>query len=156
MVVADTSILNILVLIHHQSILPQLFGEIVVPHAVLNELRHPSCPLEVITFLNSNPTWLKSTDLPSDKLAIGLDDGETAVITLALHHRANMVLLDDRKARRVAVEQGLRVMGTLGVLELASQKGFIDLPIACEALRKTNFRMRDELIRQVLTRQAMD
>ena len=40
-VIADTSPLNYLILIGHVDVLKELYGEVVIPRAVLVELRHP-------------------------------------------------------------------------------------------------------------------
>ena len=46
-VIADTSPLNYLVLIEQAEVLPNLFGAVVIPQSVLEELRHPSAPQAV-------------------------------------------------------------------------------------------------------------
>ena len=42
-IVADTSPLNYLVLIGEIELLPSLFGQVIIPHAVLAELANPGC-----------------------------------------------------------------------------------------------------------------
>ncbi len=39
-IVSDTSPLNYLILINYEDVLPTLFGQIIIPLAVLNELQH--------------------------------------------------------------------------------------------------------------------
>lgn len=58
-----------------------------------------------------------------------LDPGERAAILLAQELNANLLLLDEMKARRLATERGLVITGILGILdqEAASMK-LIDLP----------------------------
>ena len=46
-VVADTSPLNYLVLIDEVDLLPALFGEVLIPQAVFQELKHPKTPAKV-------------------------------------------------------------------------------------------------------------
>lgn len=58
-VVSDTSPLNYLIIIGRASILPALFGEVVVPAAVLDELRHAKTPVAVREFANTPPGWVK-------------------------------------------------------------------------------------------------
>ncbi|RMF37341.1 MAG: DUF3368 domain-containing protein [Chloroflexi bacterium] len=55
-----------------------------------------------------------------------LGRGEAEAIALAMEMKADLVLLDDRKARRVAESLGLPLSGTLGVLRRAFQKGLIE------------------------------
>jgi hypothetical protein len=64
----------------------------------------------------------------------GLDAGETAAIRLAQALRADAVLLDDMAARRQALAQGLRVMGTLGILLRVVELGTCPAAQALETL----------------------
>jgi hypothetical protein len=65
---------------------------------------------------------------------------------LALEVKADLVLLDDGKARTVAEFMGLNVTGTVGVLLQAYQKGFLDdLKQVLEDLRSGGFRISDEV-----------
>lgn len=83
---------------------------------------------------------------------MSLDGGEAAAIGLALATKADLVLLDERKGRRVARERNLRIAGTLGVLESAAAQGLIRLPDALDDLAKTSFRISPKLLQQVRTR----
>jgi predicted nucleic acid-binding protein len=40
-VVADTSPLNYLIRLDHADVLPEIYGRVLVPQAVLDELQHP-------------------------------------------------------------------------------------------------------------------
>ena len=75
-------------------------------------------------------------------------------LVLLTSYLANLVLLDDREARKAAIRRALRVMGTLGVLEQAAIHGFIDLPEVCARLLRTNFRIKDDIIQSALARDA--
>jgi predicted nucleic acid-binding protein len=65
--------------------------------------------------------------------------GERTAILLADAIRADIILLDEKSARRVAADRGLRVTGTLGVLGKAAARGLVDFTLAVDRLRKTNF-----------------
>lgn len=54
-----------------------------------------------------------------------LGSGEREAIALAIETRADLVVLDDQKGRRVARERGLSVTGTIGVLVEARERGVI-------------------------------
>lgn len=81
-----------------------------------------------------------------------LHEGEQSAILLAEALKAEIVVLDEKAARRVAAERGLRVTGTLGVLGEAATRGLIDLPNAIEALSGTNFRCAPALLKAMLER----
>ena len=78
--------------------------------------------------------------------------GEQNVILLAETAQAEIVLLDEKAARRFAADRGLRVTGTLGVLGEAATRGLVDLTNAIERLRKTNFRYSPALLKATLDR----
>jgi hypothetical protein len=57
-VVADTSPPNYLVLIGEDRLLAELYGKVIIPGAVLQELQHPKAPLAVRRWLSGGPAWL--------------------------------------------------------------------------------------------------
>jgi predicted nucleic acid-binding protein len=59
-IVSDTSPLNYLILIDCQYVPPALFGQIIIPQAVLNELQHAKTPEKSRIGLLQNPLGLKS------------------------------------------------------------------------------------------------
>jgi predicted nucleic acid-binding protein len=128
-VITDASPLHYFVLIASVSILPELFGRILVPPAVAAELQHPRAPVEIRTWLASSPPWA----------------GEL---------RADLLLMDDWEGRREAERRALRVTGTLGVLERAAERGLLDLPAVLARLQATNFYLPATLIRDLLARDA--
>jgi predicted nucleic acid-binding protein len=58
-VVADTTPLQYLILIQYEHILPALYGEVVVPPAVIEELSRDETPQAVRDWLKSAPEWLE-------------------------------------------------------------------------------------------------
>ena len=58
---------------------------------------------------------------------IGLDEGESEAIILAGEINADLILLDDFKARRYARQQQLSITGMVGIVLAAKQKGLINL-----------------------------
>ena len=63
-----------------------------------------------------------------------------------------MIIVDEKAARRVAADRGLRITGTLGVLSEGAARGLIDLAAAIDGLRKTNFRYSPTLLKAALDR----
>jgi predicted nucleic acid-binding protein len=78
--------------------------------------------------------------------------GERCAILLAEAISADIILLDEKSARRVAAERGLRVTGTLGVLGEAAARGLVDFTPAVDRLRKTNFRYSAGLLKAAIDR----
>jgi len=60
------------------------------------------------------------------QLRAQLDPGEVEAIALALERRADLILVDERLGRQVAMALGLRVTGLLGVLAEAKRAALIE------------------------------
>lgn len=149
LVVADTSPLHYLVLTGDIELLHRLFGRVLVPQAVRDELADREAPVAVRAWIAEAPAWVDTQpdpDVRDDRTAPKLDQGERAVIALARAVSADLVLMDDQDGVTVARRQGLTVTGTLGVLDLAAQRGLIDLAEAFERLKATTFYYRQGLL----------
>jgi uncharacterized protein len=97
-----------------------LFGRITIPTTVGDEVA-PSIP--------TLPDWIdvvphSAASMPEDWP--GIDDGERAVLRLAVASRARLVVIDDLAGRTAAIRSGLPITGTAGVLLLAKRAGTID------------------------------
>jgi predicted nucleic acid-binding protein len=154
-VVSDTSPLNYLLLIGTIDILPALFPDVYVPPKVMEELLRPATPQPVKQWAQAPPAWLKVV-APTTFLASAskLDPGEAHAIALAKELHAAAILIDERKGRRIAKQEGLTTFGTITLLELAAQKKLIDLKPTLEALQETTFRISPEHIRTALEADA--
>ena len=154
LVVADTSPLRYLVQIDQIGLLPRLFEKIFIPSVVFDELRHPSAPAAVQSWMSSTPEWLEVSEVrASDDPTLGaLDEGEKSAIALGLSLSADLILIDDRKGAAVARGKGFKVTGTLGILDLAARRGMVNLADALARLRTTNFRRQKELFDALLRR----
>jgi predicted nucleic acid-binding protein len=152
LVVADTSPIRYLHLIAQVSLLKDLFGSIYLPIEVHAELRHASAPSELRAWAASPPEWLRVVAAPalSDPATASLHLGERAAIALADVLGADLMLIDERKAARIASQKGFTVVGTLGVLDLAARRGLIAIGPAVERLQETNFRYRQEMLDELL------
>lgn len=151
-VVSDTSPINYLVLIGEIELLFHLFGKVIIPKAVLDESRKQGTPETVKDWANHYPDWLKIQNAAQIDRTINLGAGERETISLAKEINADLVLIDDRKARKAAIERGLNVAGTINILESASKSGLVDLPTVFQKLQQTNFRIAPVLIVKILKR----
>lgn len=149
-VVSDTGPLNYLVLIGEISVLPRLYGRVTIPGAVESELTHPAAPAAVRQWITPPPDWLDRREADTDAGPPDLHPGEREAISLALALGAGLVLLDEKKGRAAAQSQGLRVLGTVGVLARAAAQGLLVLPDAVEKLRRTSFQVSEALLESAL------
>ncbi len=151
-VVSDTSPINYLVILGYVDVLPRLFGTVIIPQEVVRELTASKTPQRVQDWVNAKPDWLEirsgNSYFVDDQLAFG----ESFAIGLALEINSDLVLIDEMSARAVAEEQGLTVIGIVGVLERAHQQGFLDLTTALAELKATTFYISDSLIKRVIDR----
>jgi predicted nucleic acid-binding protein len=148
-VVVNTSPLIALDRIGQLGLLKRLYGEVVRPQSVLDELlagvdQHPGS----MDLLEAQ--WIKTEPDPLETvMRRELGAGETAAIALAMRSGADLVVLDDLQARLVAGALGLRVTGTLGVLIAAHQSGLLfDLAGCLRHLREAGFRLPTCLVEQ--------
>ena len=81
-----------------------------------------------------------------------LDEGERVAILIAVRMRADLLLMDDRDGVNVARSRGFAVTGTLGILDLAAQRGLVRLHVAIERLRGTSFRYPPDVLDALLVR----
>lgn len=112
-----------------------------------------SCP-SVRAWLSSPPEWLE-VRLPhrrAEAVLPWLGAGERDAIVLAQEVQATLLLMDDLEGREEAKRRAFSVMGTLRVLELAAERGLLDLPTALAKLQTTSFYAPAAIIREMLAR----
>ena len=156
LVIADTSPINYILLIGHIDILPVLFGKVILPAAVCDELGHPKAPLVVKNWIAVPPPWVdvRQTSHLHDASLAKLDAGEEAAIALAVELHADLLLMDDEEGVMAARRKGLEVIGTLGVLSRASQRRLLNLADAFDRVKRTNFRFKQGIMDQFLAEQG--
>lgn len=139
MVISNTTPLNYLILIGRVELLATLYGEVVIPPAVHQELTSAAAPAVVKAWFARKPEWLR-IELVALPVNAPLHPGESQAIALAQKLQADALIIDDLDGRKEAVRRGIRIIGTLRVLFDAAGKNLCDLPEAYEALRHTSFR----------------
>jgi predicted nucleic acid-binding protein len=130
-VIADTGPINYLVLIAQIDILPTLFGTVILPSAVSDELADIGSPSPVRDWIANPPSWLDVRVARREETTVeslrALDAGEVGAILLAIELHADLLLMDDREGVIAARSEGFAVTGTLGVLSLAAESRLLDL-----------------------------
>ncbi|MDP9311777.1 MAG: DUF3368 domain-containing protein [Chloroflexota bacterium] len=144
-IVSNSSPLIALERIGQQPLLEALFGRIVIPMAVVQE----------VGLAGSPPPWIESRSLTTSIgpriLAASLGGGESEAISLALETQARLIILDDRPARRLAQSLHLPVIGTVGVLVAAKRRNLlVSIRPQLDALMQHDFRISPRLYDQVL------
>lgn len=127
-VVSDTSPLNYLVLIGQEELLQKLFGNVIIPQVVFDELKGKGAPIPILEWVENLPSWIEiqQTHLVAVPLLDTLDRGEREAILLAQEISADLLLVDDRQARIIATDLGIQITGTVGILDKASRMGLIE------------------------------
>jgi predicted nucleic acid-binding protein len=134
------------------EILPKLFSRIVVPQAVVKELR-AGPESDPIRQRIDTLTWLEQVvlDPPITSLTgVQLGKGESEVIEWAVAHNETIAILDDRVARRAARGVGVRTCGTLGLLSSVARKGIIpSFAEATQRIRDAGLYLDERVIKAV-------
>lgn len=151
-VVADTTPVNYLILIGEIDVLAKLYGRVVIPQAVHEELTRSRAPASVRAWIETPPAWLEilSPATVSDIALAKLDAGERDAIALAEELFADQLIVDELLARREAERRGLSIIGTVGVLREAAEEGLLDLRAAVERLRQTSFHISPAILASLL------
>ena len=151
-VVADTSPLNYFIRIEKISIIEALYGKILIPHAVVDEMLARKAPAPVRAWAQHLPHWVEI--LSPTKILIGsvsgLDPGETEAIAIALEVHAEWLLIDDAAGRDEATRRGLQTVGTLGILRNAHRLGLLDLRTSLSQLQASGFHVSQRLVDELL------
>ncbi|MGI8669086.1 MAG: DUF3368 domain-containing protein [Aridibacter sp.] len=146
-VIADTSPINYLVQIGEVELLEKLYGQIVIPNAVFEELKSDFAPIVVKKWISNKPHWLEIKNVNSelDEDLATLDKGEAEAIQIAKELKADLLIIDEKLGRKTAKEYGLKIIGTIGVLALAKEKNLINISEVIQKLENTSFYISDKL-----------
>lgn len=151
-VISDTSPVTNLIQIGQLSLLQGVFGVVILPQAVYEEL----CVIPAQKIIIDQQNWL-FVQKPADEKLVAelkkeLDKGEAEAIALALELKADALIIDELKGRDKAEQVGLRIIGLLGTLLEAKQKGFVPTvrPLMDELVSKAGFKLHPALYQQIL------
>lgn len=151
-VIADASTLIGLLRIGQLSLLEQLFKKIIIPRGVYNEVAVDRKEGSDV-FKRSTYFIVKNVEdrVGTDFLMPSFGKGEAEVLALAKEKKADLILLDEKRARKTARRAGFKVMGILGILVMSKNKGFIPLvkPFI-EKLNRRGFRISEKVIKRIL------
>jgi predicted nucleic acid-binding protein len=144
-IVSDASCLILLDKIGRIGLLQSLFKKITITDIIAKE------------FGKELPDFF-TIENPKEKnyqriLVSFLDPGEASAFALAIENSDSLIIIDDLKARREAKQLKLNYTGTIGVLIVAIEKGYIvNVPELINDIRKTNFRISEKYLVEITKR----
>jgi len=152
-VIVNTSPLYYLHRLGCLEILKKLYGRIIIPRAVLNEIDAGKNAGEDVPAIEDYD-WisLKDVNIPAFiKMITDLGKGEAEVLALACVEKEPLLIIDDALARRIAKLHELRFTGTAGVLLKAkADHHIIEIkPLLCK-LKDAGFYLTDNLLSDIL------
>ena len=131
LIVSNTTPVISLLKLNMLELLEKMYGKVIISEGVYSELiANTSMTDEIIKVNNCNAIKIQKVDnelavmLLRQQLNLGL--GESESIVLANSSKANLLIIDEKKGRRIAKELGLPVTGVLGILVEAKNRGFIN------------------------------
>ncbi len=101
-------------------------------------------------------SWIEKKELKDrsllDDLQTELHRGGSETIALAISLDADRVIIDENPGRKKAISLGLNVIGILGILLIAKQKGLITTiqPLMDDLKTKAGFRINNKLYFKIL------
>ena len=153
-VVSDSTVLIGLSKLGKLTLLKEIFSKISIPEEVFKELVERGKGKPGSNLIRES-SWVEKKTV-KDKTQVNflmgnLDKGEAEVLALAQELEADLILMDEGKARKSAVIAGFNVMGLLGLLNLAKNIGLIYevRPFVAELMTK-KFRLSDKVIEEAL------
>jgi len=149
-IISDASPLIVLLKTNKLSILKELFQKIIIPEAVHKEItakEHEKTIFNKIEWIETRK--IRNTDLTTllEKL---IDRGEAEAIVLAKELKATL-LIDDAKARKYAKLLNINIIGTLGLLKIAKNRGLIpSAKKTIDGMLAEGYYIEDKLIKTLL------
>jgi predicted nucleic acid-binding protein len=153
-IICNTGPLIALGLLGRLDLLKSLFDVVLVPEAVQKEIEQGGAKLAGLGDFR-RADWIRVLPLQEKRdelLESLLDVGEAAVISLAREQRATLVLIDERKARKVARDiYGLQPVGTARILVEAKKKNLLpDIASQFEKLRQDGYWIHASIVEAAL------
>ena len=151
----NTSVLIALGKLGYLQLLTRLFDGLFVAAAVLEEIRGSEVYAEVESLMDVGSASVAEVSKHEllDVLSSSLGRGEAETIAVAIDIYADIVLLDDLRARRLARRLGMKVMGMLGTLKALIDMGLIERrpEDLCNTLINQGFWIERELCIKILS-----
>ena len=151
LVIADTSALIAVSICNGLHWLDALFTKIQVPQAVYNEATAQGKPQA-----EALKSYLADKVLPVEisefVIAVPkLGKGELEAMALYKQQHADRLLIDDLQARKTASYNGIKIIGSIGILLLAKDNGLISsIKPHLDRIQQSNIHISQKLINEAL------
>lgn len=135
------------------EILQKLYGRILVPEAVYQEVTAKDDAAGMILLNGADWIQVEQVQNQSDARIFSsrLHAGEVEVMLLAREQKADLLIIDDNAAKSTAKYLGMKVTGSLGVLLRAKQMGIIpDINDAMDQIILNGFYVSEELRKHII------
>lgn len=158
-IVSNTGPIIALMITGKLGILKEIFDEVIIPYEVHQELLKGKSVKDFINLMRvtvyGKEKWIKVQKLQTSlnpALRGMLDVGEASVIQLASDVKTDFVLIDERKARRIARSMyGLKVVGTARILVEAKRKGIVEtVKDLLDEMRAGGYWIGDNIVQRIL------
>jgi hypothetical protein len=160
-VLADSSPLITLARAQYFDLLHEFYGEVIVSREVRDEVTVAGTGLPGADEMQ-RATWIRVLPSPSasspevQAACGGLGVGERSIIFLASELSADLVLIDEERARRAAKTVDLNVAGSIAILERGAKLGWVDdLRSVYLSLLEQGIRYDRGLLNQSLARSGL-
>lgn len=152
-VISNTSPIFYLYRLGYLELMEQLYGEIVIPNGVVEELNEGGKTGEDVPDIKRYK-WIKVRHISAPyqiKIIPDLGKGEAEALALALLENEHLLVIDDLLAREIAKLQMIKFTGTAGILMKAKKRGLITVvkPIL-NKLKDTGFFLSDNVLADIL------
>lgn len=142
-IIADTSCLIIYSKINQLDILQKTFSELIITEEVAEEF-------------GELPNWVVIKEITDKRhyveLMENLGKGEASSIALALEYDDSLLIIDEKKGRKAAEKLKIEIIGSLGILIKAKEKGVIkSVAVILDLIDKTDFRISGPIRNAVLS-----
>ncbi len=148
-VISDSTALIILAKSDTLHLLSNIFKKIYIPNAVYDELMVKDDIVKYRVKKFDNILIQPISDLETLKRIqkLNIDKGEIEAITLAIELNL-MLIIDEKKGRKIALNQGLKIVGVLGILIENHKQNFLSFEEAelyFQIFKEHSLRVSDEL-----------
>jgi uncharacterized protein len=151
--IADSSALITLAVCDSLYLLDLLFKEVKVPRSVYREvIRESKKEADKLKDYLLN----KIVNLENERSIIikegTIEIGELEAMVLYKQLNANRLLVDDRRARKVAELNQIKIIGSLGVLLLSKKEGHItNIKSRIEMIKNSDIYLSEELLQRIMS-----